>query len=369
MVGEIVFHLGDCKTGTTSVQTVLASGGWSAPENDIVYPTRFNHIPLAKTLTVPAEKPNEAKRFAAVRKAFEQSDAAHGVISAEHFEFVDPELAARAIDTHLGAYADRIRLIAYVRPHADRLVSTFAERAKKGLFMGGLEDMHDRLVADRLLFYTPRFQRWKDVFGDAFTLRPFLRDRLWQGDVVQDFFRFVTRGDGFEITHPTDRNESLSVEDIAMMQAVHAAIRKRHPGKVMRRAQQDLGWYMADLLGGTPMKNGTKPGLHRDLAARVVETYAEDAATLDAAFFEGSPMADALAGAPGKAVDLPQSFAAADHFSRAERRQFRIWAKLLGRVMAADPKHFSWAVRPPAQRTAHPPSGLRRAAGAAHGPS
>lgn len=356
MVDEIVFHLGDCKTGTTSVQGVLASGGWTAQAGDIVYPARFNHIPLAKTLSIPAEKPKQAERFAAVRNAFAQSDAAHGVISAEHFEFVDPDEFARAIETHLGAYAGRIRLIAYVRPHADRLVSTFAERAKKGLFMGSLEDMHGKLVADRLLFYTPRFQRWRALFGDAFTLRPFLRDRLWKGDVVQDFFKYVMGEDGFEITRPTDRNESLSVEDIAMMRAVHAMIRKHHPGQQMRQTQQALGWYMADMLGQAPLKKGTRPRMHRELAARVVDTYAEDAATLDATFLDGAPLSEALAAAPDKAVDAPQSFAAKDHFSPAERRQFRIWAKLLMRVMSADPDHFAWAVRPPEQRGARPPS-------------
>lgn len=369
MVDDIVFHLGDCKTGTTSVQGVLASGSWSAPGNAIVYPARFNHIPLAKTLSVPAEKPKEAARFAAVREAFAKSDATHGVISAEHFEFVNPDELARAIETHLGAYAGRIRLVAYVRPHADRLVSTFAERAKKGLFMGSLEDMHESLAADRLLFYTPRFQRWRSLFGDAFTLRPFVRDRLWQGDVVQDFFKYVMGEGEFEITRPTDRNESLSVQDIAMMRAVHAMIRKRHRGQKMRQTQQALGWYMADLLGQAPLKKGTKPRLHRDLVARVVDAYAEDAAALDAAFFDGAPLSRALASAAEKAVELPQSYDAKEYFTPAERRQFRVWTKLLMRVMEADPDHFAWAVRPPSQRAPHPPSGLRFDVGAARGSS
>lgn len=356
MVGEIIFHLGDCKTGTTSVQAVLAEGAWktgAGPGRDILYPARFNHIPLAKTLSVPAEAPHQADRFAKVRAAFDGSDAAHGVISAEHFEFVDPEALARAIDTHLKGY--EVRLIAYVRPHADRLVSTFAERAKKGLFQGDLEAMHDRLIEDRLLFYAPRFERWRALFGAAFTLRPFLRDRLWQGDVVQDFFRFVLGGAGFEITRETDRNESLSVQDIAMMRAVHDLIRKQHPGAQMRQAQQSLGWYMADLLGTMPFKRGIKPRMHAALAERVRAAYAEDAAALDAAFFEGDPMSAALAAAAGKAVEVPQSFEPRDHFSPAERRQFRAWARLLGRVMASDPEHFNWAVRPGTQRAAHPP--------------
>ncbi len=362
MVGEIIFHLGDCKTGTTSVQATLAEGAWQTPAGpggamvggrDILYPAQFNHIPLAKTLSVPAEAPHQAARFAKVRTAFEGSQAAHGVISAEHFEFVDPEAVARAIDTHLPG--QNLRLIAYVRPHADRLVSTFAERAKKGLFQGDLAAMHARLLKDETLLYAPRFEKWRALFGTSFTLRPFVRDRLWQGDVVQDFFRFVLGREDFSITRETDQNESLSVEDIAMMRLVHGVIRKRHPGAEMRHAQQSLGWYMADILGAMPQKGGTRPRMHAALAEAVVAAYAEDAAALDAAFFEGTPMSDALAGAPAKAVAKAQTFEAPDHFSPAERRRFRAWGKFLGRVMASDPDHFNWAVRPGSQRAAKPP--------------
>ncbi len=353
MVKEIIFHLGDCKTGTTSVQSVLAAGAWKSPDGDaggrIVYPARFNHIPLAKTLSVDKEKPFQDERFAKVREAFGTSNAEYGVISAEHFEFVDPRIVHDAIQRHLPDYADRVRLVAYVRPHADRLVSTFAERSKKGLFHKPLADMHERLVKDRLLFYTPRFEKWQELFGDRFTLRPFVRSEMYKSDVVQDFFHQVFAGQAFEITRPTDRNESLSVEDIAMMRAIHVQLRKL--GGDYRQQHQAFGWYMSDLLGAVPYPGGgTKPRLHKALAQRVVDTYGDDAAALDAAFFDATPMSDALRAAPDKAVEQPQSFQARDYFGAPVRRQFKVWAQLLHRMMSADPAHFAWAVRPPDQR-------------------
>jgi hypothetical protein len=361
MVKEIVIHLGDCKTGTTSIQAVLAAGAWELPGGDaggdIVYPARFNHIPLAKTLSVGDEKKFQTKRFAKVCRAFDESDATHGVISAEHFEFVDPALLKAAIEQHLPDYADRVRLVAYVRPHADRLVSTFAERSKKGSFMKSLEAMHDKLIADGLLFYTPRFEKWRAAFGDRFTLRPFVRDQLYQGDVVQDFFRHVVGGDGFTITRPSDQNNSLSVEDIAMMRALHRHLRKL--GGDYRQLQHAFGWYMSDLLGAVPYPGGgTRPRLHKTLADQVVEVYREDAAALDAMFFEGTTMADALAAAPSKAVKKPQSFQARSHFAAPALRQIEVWAQLLHRMMAADPAHFAWAVRTPETRSVLPGSSL-----------
>ena len=360
MVREIVFHLGDCKTGTTSVQSVLAAGAWHSAAAQICYPARFNHIPLAKTLSVDSEKPFRDKRFQALRKDFDSSDADIGVVSAEHFEFVDPKALKAAIEEHLPAYAGRIRLVAYVRPHADRLVSTFAERSKKGLFQKPLAAMHKKLAEDGLLFYTPRFQAWRASFGEAFTLRPFLRDALYRGDVVQDFFRFALSGADFTLTQPSQQNESLSVADVAMMRRLHNRIRHLGGGgKPLRQAQQALGWYLSDILAALPAVEGAeKPRLHRSLAHQVVETYKADAALLDEQFFDGQPlMQQALAAAPEKAVEAPQSFRAVDHFSAAELRQIEAWAQLITRMILADGDHFMWAVRPEAQRGPKPGRG------------
>jgi len=348
MVNEIVFHLGDCKTGTTSIQSALAAQAWTSQAGDITYPTRLNHIPLARTLSMPREKRFEEARFTKLREAFQASDAAHGVVSAEHFEFVDPEAVHAAILRHLPDWAGNIRLVAYVRPHGDRLVSTFAERSKKGLFLQSPEAMHEQLIKNRLLFYTPRFKKWRATFGNAFTLRPFVRNRLYKEDVVQDFFRYLLGSEAFDITQPTARNESLSVEDIAMLRAIHQYIRKETNSYHL--PQQAFGWYMSDLLAATPHASHTKPRLHKALAQQVVQTYAEDAAALDAEFFDGTPMSDALAATPDKAIKVAQSFRPEDHYDASELRRFRVWAQLLLRMMQANPGHFNWSIRPEDQR-------------------
>ena len=356
MVKEIVFHLGDCKTGTTSIQSVLASGAWKTPTGilggDITYPTRFNHMNLAKTLSVEAKKPFEEKHFSKLRKAFDTSDATYGVISAEHFEFVDPALVKSAIERHLPEYVDRMRFVAYVRPHADRLVSTFAERTKKGLFYKSLTAMHDKLALKGTLFYTPRFEKWRALFGDNFTLRPFVRDRLYHADVVHDFFYYLFDSDEFEITQPTEANESLSVEDIAMLRAIHRHLRKNP--NIARLQQQNFGWYMSDFLTSTPGRGDTRPRLHEALAQQVVDVYRADARDLDASFFDDNQMEEALSMAKEKSVAEEQSFKAVDHYHPMQMRHFKVWAQMLMRLMLADPDHFSWAMRPPELRGPNP---------------
>ena len=355
MVREIVFHLGDCKTGTTSIQSALASGAIQS-ETRICYPARFNHIPLAKTLSAGPESAFQKKRFANVRRAFDRSKNDIGVISAEHFEFVAPDEIKRAIDRHLPDYKDRVRLIAYVRPHADRLLSTFVERSKKGQARRTIDVLHARLLDQRMLFYTPRFARLKELFGDQFTLRPFVRDELRDGDVVTDFLHHLLRGSPYTLTAPLQPNESLSLRDVAMMRHVQRKISEiMEDNMPMREAQRALGWYMSDLLTALPQESPEKPRLHRALAKKMADIYAEDAAALDAMFFDGTPMSDALANAPEKAVETPQSFRAEDHLSAHELRQAEAWATLMARMINADPHHFSWSVRPAAQRNPDPP--------------
>ncbi|MCW8842253.1 MAG: hypothetical protein OQK00_02435 [Rhodobacteraceae bacterium] len=358
MVREIVFHLGDCKTGTTAIQSVLASGMVES-SHSICYPARFNHIPLAKTLSVDSERPFQKKRFSALRKAFDQSSADVGIVSAEHFEFVDPEEIRRAIDLYLPAYADRVRLLAYVRPHAERLVSTFAERSKKGQFHKPIEAMHARLIEEKRLFYTPRFTRLRELFGDQFTLRPFIRDHLRDGDVVQDFLHTALSQTPYTLVGQRQPNESLSVQDIAMMRHMHRQIAQLTQNHMKnRKAQRALGWYLSDLLTTLPQHDAQKPRLHQELADEVVRVYRDDAAALDAAFFEGTPMSDALANAPSKATATPQSFRAQDHLSADELRLVEAWATLTARMIEADPLHFAWAVRPQSQRDPKPPCTL-----------
>lgn len=347
MVEELVFHLGDCKTGTTSVQSILAAEAWESAGKSICYTARFNHIPLAKTLTQDTE--NQKQRFVKTRQQLAKSDAKLGVISAEHFEFVDPEVLYDALKKYMPKMLENLRLVAYIRPHADRLVSSFAERSKKGLFMRSLEAMHDKADEGGLLHYAPRLRKWREVFGDRYEVRPFVRSELLNGDVVQDFFSFALRTTDFKITQPTQANESLSVEDISMMRLLHQTFRDDETKSLVDQ-RKAFGWFMSEHLGNIPSAGGTKLRMHKALAEKVAETYREDAEILDREFFGRPVFGPALDAAPGKAIDEPQSLNPKDNFSPEEIRRYEAFASILQHLMASDPKHFNWALRPEEQR-------------------
>ena len=89
MIKQLIIHLGDCKTGSTSIQSALCKKAWQSKAAKILYPTNFNHNFLAgliKNNNQDALKSRADK----LRQNLVKSNAYYGIISAEGFEGVHP---------------------------------------------------------------------------------------------------------------------------------------------------------------------------------------------------------------------------------------------------------------------------------------
>ncbi|MFT7595545.1 MAG: hypothetical protein ACI8R4_002874, partial [Paracoccaceae bacterium] len=51
MINELIIHLGDTKTGSTSIQRALVNKACKSPGVSIEYPTANNHTALVNTLS------------------------------------------------------------------------------------------------------------------------------------------------------------------------------------------------------------------------------------------------------------------------------------------------------------------------------
>jgi len=358
MVKELVIHIGDCKTGSTAIQTCLAGGTYELPSGSLLYPTAFNHNPLAQGLGdlpgMEGQKAHLDSRFRELARTFAASDADWGVISAELFEFVEPERLKQALETYMPGLAGSARIIGYARPHHARLVSAYAERVKK---TGGPATMaaffNARLKTGQLTYFD-RFARWREVFGDRFRLRPFLPGRLVRSDVVTDFLAQLCGDTAVVVTEAPRRNSSLSLRNLVMLRVAHAQLAE-HPalkGPALVQVRRQLGWHMAPYLSAHEPAGSDRLVLPRGLAAKVTQACREDAAAMDEAFFRGTPMARKLRETERDAPEKAHSMMPEDHLSPGEIGMIRGWADTIAHIAASDLEHFSWAVRPEIERTA-----------------
>jgi hypothetical protein len=343
---NLVFHLGDMKTGSTAIQTALSSKRWKCDSVNLLYPhgNRVSHITFAQSLSGRVDPSRTEKLAREILNEVEANPKADvAVVSAEHFENVDPKVLKRTIETYFPGYLAGARFIAYVRPHADRFPSTYAERVKTGMYVGTLEELQHSLHDRETYVYTPRFLSWRETFGDAFELRPMIRDHLFRNDVVADFLQFALQTEDFTLSETPDANESLSLENLAIVRQLHV---KLNGGKNKGAPYQStVGRALARMMNDSKYQNGTKVRIHKSLAEEVRLQYADDAAALDAAFFKGTPMTDALNGAPAKAVDTAQSVRIEDHFTDREQYLINILLDQTMELISADPDYLARKLR------------------------
>lgn len=347
MIKELIVHLGDTKTGSTSIQRALVQKAYDIPGASICYPTGNHHIAMAKTLTRKHRLGERGTRFARVNAALQQSDADYGIVSAEHFQFVDPEIFAGAIAEFWPGIEERMRLVAYVRPHPDKLLSSFSERVKLGNAMGSFETYLDKMSESGGIDYLPRFQKWRDVFGDRFTLRPFVRKELHKEDAVADFFRFVLGHEDFTVSDDISANTSLTVPQLALLREVHSVFRARQKqrGRKMTprltEARSALGRTTSERIREAGLdKSGQKFKIPARFAERIQERYRADAEALDREFFSGSPMIEALDAIDSKTTTERQSLKAGDHFSADVVSSVQIFSSILSDMLLEKPETF-----------------------------
>lgn len=340
MVRELVFHIGDHKTGSTSIQQALVQGAVRCDHTSIAYPvgkTRLNHKVAADSLFRKDMAKRKRRAFKTLQKRMAAAEADIGIVSAESFETVKPVALQKAIANFLPEHAETARVIAYVRPHAERILSSYTQVLKLGNFTGTLEEFARHSERVGRYVYTPRFEGWRDTFGDRFELRPMIRDRLYQGDVVKDFLSYVLRSEDFTLAEVVGANESLSINDVVMLRAFH---RMPKTGQRKVDVRGKAGWHFARVLADLPNANTTRLGLHKSLMDEIEAAYRADAEALDAAFFDGTPMADALDRAHAKALPQAQGLELGDHFDPEAARMIRIWAALVDDLLARQPQDW-----------------------------
>lgn len=294
---RLVLHIGDCKTGSTSIQKALRRGTFSGFDVPLHFPASMNHIPISRAFDSGDSEP----LLDLARTAGEGIT----VISAEHFEFVDPLPLAKALRS---VWQDDLCVIGYVRPHAEALFARYCENLKIGNLRGDPLQFHKAMLGRRRLFYAERFARWRCAFGDDFVLRPFVRDELSEGDVVTDFMETAV-GKGASAGDCVRHNPVPSVEALSLLRAIFDVIGREPESKGARTA---FGRNFARHLEGF---GAVRPQMERALALEVIKAYREDARLVDAQYFGRNVLEQALISAPERAADRGFTLEVSNYFT------------------------------------------------------
>lgn len=330
----LIFHIGDHKTGSTSIQLAFAKQLVTLQGRSISYPAKLASNALSDqcraygAAATPEARQAAARPFLELAEHVQKTEADFTLVSAEALESVPAALFHEIVETFFKEAARDIRIIAYVRPHAARLTSSFAERIKIGtpqVLRSTLDGFASRKAAGKEFFYLPRFTAWQQHFGAAFTLRPMIRSQLHQGDVVSDFVHHAFGGIPFTITGDSHANESLCLEDLMRLKVLQRNLKAR------RNLRLKTGWEITRIISRMPPpRTRSKLQLHRALAEDTRSTYITDAREMDRMFFGGAPLMEhELHAAVEKAIPEPQSTEPADHFSASELRSLRMMARMI----------------------------------------
>lgn len=299
---RLVLHAGDCKSGSTAIQSVLQLGSWrytgdAPPRLHYAQGGRrdgLNHHRLSDSLHLKSAQDYRELAWGRLGEEFAAAKSDVMVVSSERFEFAPPEAVLQAITQFLPAARPDLQVIIYVRPHAERILSGYAQNVRQGLFTGEMDAFLDQFEAEGRFHYAERLMAWKAAFGDALTVRPMIRDQLTDGCVVRDFLTFCAGTSAAipiveKIPH---ENKSLNTDGLELLRALHTALHMRNPARDPSRAA--ILQRLTAQLEQTPSFGEGRRGLPMALRPRIRDSYAPDAARCDAEIFGAPVMVPAL---------------------------------------------------------------------------
>ena len=230
----LVVHAGDYKTGTTSVQATLeacADPIVETPRGRLIYPRAGRrgggpHHNLAWKLLGSAMAREDAGGWPELAEEAAAAEADIIVISTETFESVSPSILSDEIGRRLGGLYDDLKVISYIRPHGERLLSAYSQKVKTGQEGAGLGPFARAAIGRNAFFFSERLKAWRAAFGDAFIARPYVRSALRDQDVVADFLHEtlgMTPAD-LGVDEPVSVNESPSLEVVLTLRDLVAAL-------------------------------------------------------------------------------------------------------------------------------------------------
>lgn len=312
---SLILHIGDPKTGSSSIQQALFQRRVECETVSIDYPPKLNAIQLANSIRREAKTDEIESRFRAAADWLEALHADVAVLSAEQFASIDPVEVNAVFAKYMPKHAETMRVVAYARPHVSRFLSAYAQRVKVGSLQTDVETFFVENTSKRFLNFSRRFTKWRNLYGDRFVLRPMVREELRDGDVVADFVGIVVQNAPFKLLDMAAANTTLPVEALSGLKFLQQHLESHDIQGAIRHA---VGSQINRICGGLKGVRGTKLRIGRDLYDSICKIARSDAVNLDEVFFGKPVMVKAMDDAAFETADKTMETDAKVYFSPQE---------------------------------------------------
>lgn len=286
----VVFHIGDFKTGSTTIQAALKVAH-DADSEELHYcrsgrGDRYNHYNLI------AEIKNEnfipkLGGWQALSEELRTIGSKQAVVSCEAFQGVSPDRIKSTIENNIDtAYT----VVVYFRPHISKLVSSYSQRVKTGQTVCSLDEFVRSSLKHGKYEYQKRATRLESLFGDTgLIVRPFVRSELTGGDVLNDFcidcLGFKTNVlEPYSVAH---ENVSPSHDILQVVRAYSEQLDTHTNKKLCDNVEQQLFGDLREHLEPIYSNAHTKLGLKEETLQLLREEYMEDALKFDEMYCSG----------------------------------------------------------------------------------
>ncbi|MBN2286722.1 MAG: hypothetical protein JXI43_09765 [Tissierellales bacterium] len=250
---NLILHIGTAKTGTTSIQHTFGKSRKILEKNNLYYPhmehDQYNHIHTFSPLFMdtPYNQPYLiARGFTKENykrmqmdlekwwiKEFESCPVQNFMISAENLSVYNKKQIER-MKGFLLQYFSAIHVIVYIRPATSYINSWAKQDIKNGNKIGNLEDGYQQCIYsyDHLL---GKIITYHEMFQDQkITLRPFVKEHMLNGDVIEDFLQVIDINISLE---KVNSNQSIGKNGVFLLKALN----DRYPNVIDGKLNMERG--------------------------------------------------------------------------------------------------------------------------------
>lgn len=222
---KIYLHIGIWKTGTTTIQKTLHSSRDILMQNDVYYPdidsnhtfmaSAFHDAPddfiVAKSRGISGDILSEWHRSSLKKFETEIAETTNTVISSEFLLDLSKH-KIRTLKEYLEKHFDEIAIITYIRHPIDHVTSAINEQVKQGHY-----DLEKAYSIHGEMGEYQKIENWLSIFGeDSFVIRPFVRSRFVNNDLVTDFLSIIF-GDSIPQLRTLKNEENCSLSYPALL--------------------------------------------------------------------------------------------------------------------------------------------------------